>query len=191
VGRTQELAVLAKRLDRVARDGRGVTVTIRGRRQVGKSRLVQEFIDRAGPPYFFFTATKQMPSPESSLPPRPELIIRESLELAAASGALPWPDVEAVGGWWNRRFDPEIDLVGADTAPVARSILFAGSVKWHASPVDARDVAALRRAAPSTPGIDLERCGYVVASLCGRQDHTDPDSADVWWGPGEVISAWA
>ena len=42
--------MLAKRLDRVARDGRGVAVTIRGRRQVGKSRLVQEFIDRAGRP---------------------------------------------------------------------------------------------------------------------------------------------
>jgi hypothetical protein len=477
VGRTQELALLGKRLDRVVRDGRGVAVTIRGRRQVGKSRLVQEFIDRTGQPYFFFTATKQLPSPEStssflgelaesSLPPLPELIpthtpvtwpdvwrivtsalpdrpgiividelpwlteqddlfdgalqtawdrllagrpvlllllgsdlhmmerltaydrpfygradhlvldplnpaevgtaltlppadaidahlitgglpgilpswppgmpaldflrqecadpaapvfsipegtlqagfpgpdqtrqvleaiagdartqaniaavagarrgtlpsgtlspllrrlvddkrtlaidqplstqpgrpalyrvadsnlrlylaalrsahglaargrtaaaytlverrwsawrgravepiIRESLELAAAAGELPWPDVEAVGGWWNRRFDPEIDLVGADTAPVARSIFFVGSVKWHASPVDARDVTALRRAASSIPGIDLERCGYVVASLSGREEHTDPDSADVWWGTREVVSAWS
>ena len=96
VGRAQELAVLTKRLDRVVRDGRGVAVTIRGRRQVGKSRLVQEFIDRAGLPYFFFTATKQMPSPESrssflaelaeaSLPPQPELIPTHT--------PATWPDV--------------------------------------------------------------------------------------------------
>jgi hypothetical protein len=30
------------------------------------------------------------------------------------SGALLWPQVDAVGGWWNRRFDPEVDLGGAD-----------------------------------------------------------------------------
>jgi len=52
VGRTQELAVLTKRLDRVVRDGCGVAVTIRGRRQVGKSRLVQEFIDQTGLPWY-------------------------------------------------------------------------------------------------------------------------------------------
>jgi hypothetical protein len=120
-----------------------------------------------------------------------EPVIRESLELAAAAGALPWPGVGAVGGWWNRQFDPEIDLVGADTAPVAQSIFFVDSVTWHASPVDARDVTALRRAAASIPGIDPERCGYVVASLSGREKHTDPDAADLWWGPSDVIAAWA
>ena len=96
VGRAQELAVLGKRLDRVVRDGRGVALTIRGRRQVGKSRLVQEFIDRTGLPYFYFTATKQMSSPESTssflgdlaesnLPPRPELIPTRT--------PATWPDV--------------------------------------------------------------------------------------------------
>ena len=40
------------------RNGHGLALAIRGRRQVGKSRLAQEFCDRAGVPYLFFTATK-------------------------------------------------------------------------------------------------------------------------------------
>lgn len=58
VGRTGELALLRKRLDRAAQTGSGVAVAIRGRRQVGKSRLVQEFCDAAGVRYFYFTAAK-------------------------------------------------------------------------------------------------------------------------------------
>jgi hypothetical protein len=45
-----ELALLDKRLARVTESGAGTAVTIRGRRQVGKSRLVQEFCDRADTP---------------------------------------------------------------------------------------------------------------------------------------------
>jgi hypothetical protein len=42
---------------------------------------------------------------------------------------------EAVGGWWNRQFDPEIDLVGADRSPVASRICFVGSVKVAGQPL--------------------------------------------------------
>ena len=86
-----------------------------------------------------------------------EPVIRESLELAAAAGALPWPDVGAVGGWWNRRFDPEIDLVGADRGPVARRIDFVGSVKWLSSPVDRHDLAALSKGLLAIPGVEPDR----------------------------------
>jgi uncharacterized protein len=56
-----------------------------------------------------------------------EPLIRDALSLAA--GELPWPDATTVGGWWNRAFQPEIDLIGADRGPVARTIHYAGSVK--------------------------------------------------------------
>ncbi|QSB16118.1 hypothetical protein JQS43_07385 [Natronosporangium hydrolyticum] len=46
-----------------------------------------------------------------------EPLIRDALELALADGALPSPTAAIVGGWWNRRFAPEVDLVGADRAP--------------------------------------------------------------------------
>ncbi len=53
VGRRAELAPVSKPLERVAALGTGTAVAVRGRRQVGKSRLVQEFCNQAEVPYFF------------------------------------------------------------------------------------------------------------------------------------------
>jgi uncharacterized protein len=58
VGRESELALLDKRLAGIAASGTGTALVIRGRRQVGKSRLAQEFCDRAGVPYLFYTAPR-------------------------------------------------------------------------------------------------------------------------------------
>ena len=57
-GRKSELALLQKRLAGIKASGTGTALVIRGRRQVGKSRLAQEFCDRAEIPYLFYTATK-------------------------------------------------------------------------------------------------------------------------------------
>jgi hypothetical protein len=57
-GRESELTLLHKRLAGVGASGAGTALIIRGRRQVGKSRLAQEFCDRAEVPYLFYTATK-------------------------------------------------------------------------------------------------------------------------------------
>jgi len=43
------------------------------------------------------------------------------------TGVLPWPEAQVVGGWWNRQFNPEIDLVGGDRAPGASRVHFCGS----------------------------------------------------------------
>ncbi|WP_322778524.1 ATP-binding protein [Frankia sp. Cas4] len=63
IGRERELATLDRLLQRVrtgSRAGRpGRAVLMRGRRRVGKSRLAEEFVDRAGVPYLFFTASAQ------------------------------------------------------------------------------------------------------------------------------------
>ncbi len=58
VGRERELAVLGEELERVRRDGAGRLVLVKGRRQVGKSRFVEEFLERTGVPHVFFAATK-------------------------------------------------------------------------------------------------------------------------------------
>jgi hypothetical protein len=119
-----------------------------------------------------------------------EPLVRESLELAAASGQLPWPDVEAVGGWWNRQFDPELDLVGADRAPVARHVHFVGSIKWLATPFDEHDLADLVRAAAQVPGFTPGSSGIVIVSRSGTSARLDPAKADLVHGPGEILSAW-
>lgn len=60
IGRRTELGLLGGILRAVqtgSRTGRpGRAVLIRGRRRVGKSRLVEEFLERAGLPHVFFTA---------------------------------------------------------------------------------------------------------------------------------------
>ena len=94
-GRGSELALLRKRLAMIAESGTGTALIIRGRRQVGKSRLAQEFCDRAGVPYLFSAATKGASPVEaiaaflaelrdSALPRDPDLV--------PAEPTASWPD---------------------------------------------------------------------------------------------------
>ncbi|MFG2286933.1 ATP-binding protein [Streptomyces sp. NPDC048595] len=114
-----------------------------------------------------------------------EPIIRESLLRLLPDGR--WPETEAIGGWWNRRNNPEIDLIGADREPVAGAVHFIGSVKWQESQpfgrreYDAlvRDMLAVPGAEPGTPLVAVSRCG-AAADL--------PLAAH--WGPEDLVRAW-
>jgi AAA+ ATPase superfamily predicted ATPase len=59
LGRETELATLERELAEVRKSGRGRFVWMRGRRRVGKSRLVQEFCDRTGARYCFYQAPQR------------------------------------------------------------------------------------------------------------------------------------
>lgn len=118
-----------------------------------------------------------------------EPLVRESLALACSAGVTPWPDVAAVGGWWNRQFDPEVDLVGADRGPVARSIYFAGSVKWLGTQFDSHDLAQLYRGVAAIPGHEPGQTGLAVVSLSGLAPEL-AGAAQLQWGPEDVIGAW-
>src|SRR3990170_677012 len=69
VGRESQLALLREELERVraqsAKPGR--MLALRGRRQVGKSTLVEEFIQRAGVPAVFYVASRQAAERELEL----------------------------------------------------------------------------------------------------------------------------
>lgn len=58
VGRGRALAEIGRWFDEVTETGRGRMVSVRGRRQVGKSTLYTEFIGRVGTPHVFFTGIK-------------------------------------------------------------------------------------------------------------------------------------
>nr|WP_211116610.1 DUF234 domain-containing protein [Glycomyces buryatensis] len=116
-----------------------------------------------------------------------EPVIREALYRSVVEVDFPWPEAEAVGGWWPRSFDPEIDLVGADRGPVAKHLLYTGSIKWLSTPFDGHDFASLVRGSTKVPGVDPERTGLVVVSLSGTTDEVE---ADLVWGAGEVLAAW-
>ncbi|MFD7900272.1 ATP-binding protein [Streptomyces sp. NPDC059743] len=119
-----------------------------------------------------------------------EPLIRESLELAAMDGDFPWPETGTVGGWWNRQFSPEIDLVGADRAPVAGTLFFAGSVKWLTSPFDQHDLTALEQGVAQLPGFVPGSTGLVVASRAGMTAGIASDRIGLVWGPRDVVGAW-
>jgi uncharacterized protein len=117
-----------------------------------------------------------------------EPVIREALSLVVVD--LPWPEATTVGGWWNRAFDPEIDLIGADRAPVARKLWYAGSVKWLDQPFSGRELAELQRAATQVPGFDPVETALIGVSRTG---FTDPaaTSLALCWLPEDIIGAFA
>ncbi len=120
-----------------------------------------------------------------------EPLVRESLELVSSTGDTPWPEVEIVGGWWNRQFNPEVDLVGADHGPVASQIWFAGSVKWLGTPFDRHDLAELVRAAAAIPGFLPGQSGLAAVSLSGVAPEIQSGELQLTWGPADVVAAWA
>jgi AAA+ ATPase superfamily predicted ATPase len=114
-----------------------------------------------------------------------EPLVRASLERVLPDAF--WPSVSAVGAWWNRRNNPEIDLVGADKRPVAGSIGFVGSIKWREDrPFDARDFMALARAAVAVPGA-AEDTPLVAVSRTGVEAGVPLAQS---WTPEQLVDAW-
>lgn len=114
-----------------------------------------------------------------------EPVIRESLlRLLPDAG---WPQTGAVGGWWNRQSNPEIDLVGADRYPRPHEVHFAGSIKWYENkPFSVRDYNVLAEAAPVISGASQET-PLVAVSRSGFADNL-PLTAK--WGPDDILRAW-
>jgi AAA+ ATPase superfamily predicted ATPase len=111
-----------------------------------------------------------------------EPLVRESLARILPDADLPTAPV--IGGYWTRSNDVEIDIVGADREPVAKRLLFLGSIKWlENSPFDAHDLAALHkhRAALTDdplPLVAVTRSGSTTAGL------------QATYGPADLLQAW-
>ncbi|MEV4166567.1 ATP-binding protein [Nonomuraea dietziae] len=108
-----------------------------------------------------------------------EPVIRESLTRLLPDDRF--PDVMEVGSYWTRSNDVEIDLVGADRAPVAKRLSFIGSIKWLESrPFDNHDLAALARVqgAEVLPMVAVSRSGVTAGGLTAH------------YGPDDLIGAW-
>jgi len=111
-----------------------------------------------------------------------EPLVREALaRLLPAQGI---PAVPVIGGYWTRSNDVEIDIVGADRAPVARQLLFLGSVKWlETGQFDEHDLVALQRhrdrvTADPVPLIAVSRSGVSTTH------------ADAAFTPADLMQAW-
>lgn len=113
-----------------------------------------------------------------------EPVIRESLR-RLPDGILP-AATAAIGGYWTRTNDPEIDIVGADRAPIAKRITTVGSIKWHDNrPFDTRDLAQLMIHRSRLPGAD-DNTPLLVITRAGT---TTPDDIPTL-GPDDLIDTW-
>ena len=114
-----------------------------------------------------------------------EPILREAVERLLPLRDV--PSVGAIGGYWNRESSIEVDLVGADRAPMAKQVLFAGSAKWRDNaPFGRKDYDALATAAGFVTGfttgmplVGISRSGF---------DAGLPLNAAL--GPAELLDAW-
>ncbi|HEY3605950.1 MAG TPA: DUF234 domain-containing protein [Pseudonocardiaceae bacterium] len=113
-GRAADLGLLDGELGRVTqrRGGtRGRALIVSGRRRVGKSRLVQEFCDRAGLPYLVFQAT------------RGRNPVAERADFTAALAQSGLPDADTVAGLqatdWNQALRTLALAVPQDTPVIA------------------------------------------------------------------------
>lgn len=112
-----------------------------------------------------------------------EPVLREAVErLAPPAIRMGDGPSGVVGGYWTRTNNPEIDIVVADRAPVAKEIIAVGSLKWlENAPFDAHDLGRLHAhrlqlpgATPDTPLLAVSRSGCTVDGV-------------VCLGPGDLI----
>lgn len=112
-----------------------------------------------------------------------EPIVREALQRLLPINGI---DAGAVGGYWTRTNVPEVDLIGADREPIARSITFAGSIKWlDAAPFAQADFNALTADAQLVPGVNTATPLIAVSRTV-----VTAKGAALALVPGDLLAAW-
>ena len=106
VGRQHEMSWLDGELARADR-GRGRLVAVRGRRQVGKSRLLTEWVERTGRPSLYYQARGA--TPEFELAAFSDAARRSSLSGLAdlVDAGVTWPSWDAALGTLARTLDDQ------------------------------------------------------------------------------------
>lgn len=111
-----------------------------------------------------------------------EPLVRDALARLLPDDVL--PAAPAVGGYWTRGNDIEIDIVGADRAPVAHELLFVGSVKWlEHTPFDDRDHARMLRHRAALTDEPLP-------TVAVTRTATDCRGPDAVYAPNDLLRAW-
>ena len=111
-----------------------------------------------------------------------EPLVRESLMRLLPSQGI--PAVPAVGGYWTRSNDVEIDIVGADRQPVAKDLSFLGSIKWlENAPFDSHDLVALQRHRDRVTDAP-------IPLLAVSRSGCNIEHVDAVFGPDELLQPW-
>lgn len=116
VGRSEDLSRLRAHLADVTSTERGRLLSVRGRRQVGKSRLVTEFADTADVPQLFFTAARHA-SPVEALASFARAASRSTLPGAHLFESVVLADWEAAFDLLVAALPPGPAIVALDELP--------------------------------------------------------------------------
>ena len=111
-----------------------------------------------------------------------EPLVRDALgRLLPAKGL---PAAPAIGGYWTRSNDVEIDIVGADRGPLAKKLLFLGSVKWLENALfDDHDLVRLQQHRDRV-------CEGPIPLIAVSRSGTSTTRADALFAPEDLIGAW-
>ncbi|MHB1431126.1 MAG: hypothetical protein ACYCVZ_03285 [Streptosporangiaceae bacterium] len=110
------------------------------------------------------------------------MIGREGLASLLPAAGIPAAPV--IGGYRTRSNDVEIDIVGADRQPVARKLLFLGSVKWlESARFDDHDLVALQR---HRDRVTADPIPLIAVSRAG----TSARHVDAAFTPADLLAAW-
>lgn len=113
-----------------------------------------------------------------------EPLVRQSIELLLPDGRF--GEARYVGGYWTRKSDVEVDLIGARHREKPRRVEFVGSIKWRErSPFDKRDLGNLVSRSHKVPGADAST---IIAGV--SRAGFDTGDLDVKLGPRQLLEAW-
>jgi AAA+ ATPase superfamily predicted ATPase len=114
-----------------------------------------------------------------------EPIVRDALERRLP--APPFGDARYVGDYWTRNHAVQVDLVGGDKRPVAKSVSFLGSIKWRErSPFSRTDTVELAAGRGQVPGADAST-RLVGVSRAGFGENA---GVDVELGPEDLLDVY-
>lgn len=98
-----------------------------------------------------------------------------------------WPQAAAVGGFWTRKNDPEIDVIMVDAMPKPGTVTLAGSIKWReAMAFGRRDTNALVANLTKIPGAEVGTTKLIGVS---RQGFTGDHGLDYAVEADEILDA--
>lgn len=95
-----------------------------------------------------------------------EPVVRDALSRGLPNHDSDWLEdaFASVGAYWTRTNDVEVDIIGADRAPIAKKIVFVGSIKWRDNKTfSSGDVAELIVARDRVPGAPVDTPLIAVA----------------------------
>ena len=97
-------------------------------------------------------------------------------------------EAQYVGGYWTRKGDVEVDLVGAEKMVRPRHVAFVGSIKWRERiPFGGRDLGRIAAQRDEVPGTDEDP---VLVSVSREGFDKRGRGLDTALVPEDLLEAW-